>query len=799
MIKITEKLKRERLFFDGGTGTVLQERGLLAGEPTEVMNSRDRKAVIDLHLAYLLAGADIIKTNTFGINSLKSRDVTGELTLALDIAKEAVALSGKEAYIAFDVGPTGRMLKPLGDLEFEDAIEIFATNMRLAKSLGADLILIETMSDLYETKAAVIAAKESSDLPVFVTCAFGEDGKMLTGATPEAMIAMLEGLGVDAIGMNCSVGPENMLRLLPSLIECSSTPIILNPNAGLPEIRDGRTVYPLSPEAFASLMREACTMGATAVGGCCGTTPEHIARLVESSKDVPVSIPERKNITCVSSYTHAVRVGGVSKIVGERLNPTGKPRLKEALRSGDVSYLLGVALSEEEHGADILDLNVGLADIDERTLMYRAIREIQAVTDLPLSIDTGKAEVMESALRVYNGKPLLNSVNGSRESIESVFPLVKKYGAAVIALTMDEGGIPESAEERVAIADRIVKAAERYGIDTRELIFDPLVLTVASGKDNARVTLDAVRMLKEKGYKCSLGVSNVSFGLPNRDLINSAFYTAALFAGLDLAIINPESEAMMNAYRAYCALDGKDDGFAAFLSHASGPKDRQPSVQNSKKLDTTLGEAIEKGLKAESKLIAGELVTHSDPLQIINDEIIPALDRVGRGFEEKRIYLPGLLMSAEAASGAFEVIRESSSAPVKDEAKKLVLATVKGDIHDIGKNIVKLIFESYGYSVIDLGRDVPKEEILLSLRESGCTLLGLSALMTTTLPAMEQTVALVRRELPSVRIIVGGAVLTETYARRIGADFYAPDAISAVRWTEDHLDVSTDKDTSLPR
>lgn len=783
MKKITERIKTERLFFDGGTGTVLQKKGLLPGEPTEVMNSRTRNEVVALHLAYLNAGADIIKTNTFGINKLKCDNVEGELSLALDIAREAVSLSGKEAYIAFDVGPTGRMLKPFGDLDFEDAVEIFATNMRLAEKLGADLILIETMSDLYETKAAVLAAKENSSLPIFVTCAFGADGKLLTGADPEAVVSMLEGLGVDAIGMNCSVGPENMLSLLPRLVECTSTPIILNPNAGLPKMVDGNTVYDLGPDKFAELMLKACEMGATLVGGCCGTTPEHIASLVTAAKDVPVALPEKKDIVTVSSYTHAVRIGGVSKIVGERINPTGKPKLKEALRSGDISYLLSVALSEEESGAHILDVNVGLADIDECAMMRRAIYEIQSVCDLPLQIDTGKADVMESAMRIYCGKPLVNSVNGSRESMESVFPLVKKYGAAVVALTMDESGIPEDVDGRVEIAERIVAEAEKYGIDKKELIFDPLTLTVASGVDNAKITLEAVSRLKAKGYKCTLGVSNVSFGLPERDIINSSFYTAALFAGLDLAIINPESEEMMNAYKAYCALSAYDVGFRNYVSYVEG-KAPITTVKNEAKRDTSLGVAIEKGLTTEARAIADELIKSRQGLDIINEEIIPALDRVGRGFEEKKIYLPGLLMSAEAANAAFSVIRENATSSASDNSRSIVIATVKGDIHDIGKNIVKLIFESYGYKVVDLGRDVAKEKILEALKESGADLLGLSALMTTTLPAMEETVALIKKELPRVKIIVGGAVLTGTYAKKIGADFYAPDAISAVRFVE---------------
>ena len=783
MERITERIKHCRLFFDGGTGTVLQSAGLRAGEPTEVMNSRNREAVLDLHLAYLNAGADIIKSNTFGINTLKCDNVEAELTLALGIAREAVARSGKDAYVAFDVGPTGRMLKPFGDLDFEDAVEIFATNMRLAEGLGADLILIETMSDMYETKAALLAAKENSSLPVFVTCAFGADGKLLTGATPEAMVAMLEGMGADAIGMNCSVGPQHMIKLLPELLACSSTPIILNPNAGLPKVVDGVTVYDLSPSEFADALTEACRMGVTVAGGCCGTTPEYIRELVRRAVDIPVALPIKKDVTLVSSYTHAERIGGVSKIVGERINPTGKPKIKEALRSGDVSYILSVALSEEEHGAHILDVNVGLADIDEKDMMVKVIKEIQAVSDLPLQIDTGKPDVMDAAMRIYCGKPLLNSVNGSDESMAAVFPLVKKYGASVVALTMDESGIPETAEQRVAIAERIAATAEKYGVDKKELIFDPLTLTVASGKDNANVTLEAVKMLKERGYKSILGVSNVSFGLPERDIINSTFYTGTLFAGLDLAIINPESEAMRRAYKAYNALSANDDGCREYVEFASLAKSEK-TPDTAPKNDTSLGEMIKKGLKTSAASKTEELLKSRDALDIINSEIIPALDRVGQGFEEKRIYLPGLLMSAETANVAFSVIRENAALPKADGKKKIVLATVKGDIHDIGKNIVKLIFESYGYAVTDLGRDVPEQVILDALKATGAEMLGLSALMTTTLPSMEKAVELVRRELPRVKIIVGGAVLTETYSRMIGADFYAPDAISAVRYAD---------------
>ena len=778
---ILEKLRTERLIFDGGTGTVLAGGGLSATEPPEVMNRRDPEAVKSLHIGYIKAGADIIKTNSFGINSLRYPDFEARLAEAVAIAREAVEESGREAYIALDIGPTGRMLEPLGDLGFEEAVEIFARNARLAEHLGADLVLIETMSDLYETKAALLAAKENTGLPVFVTCAFGADAKMMTGASPLSALAMLEGMGADAIGVNCSVGPRDMLPIVEQLCRASSTPVIVNPNAGLPTVRDGECVYDLSPIEFAELMGQMARLGAGVLGGCCGTTPEYISELCSAVRDIPYTPPRGKDITLVSSAQRAVELGRLPLIVGERINPTGKPRLKAALGEGDVSYILSEAIAEEDEGAHILDVNMGLADIDEREWLVRAVRELQAVTSLPLQLDTGKGEALAAAMRIYAGKPVVNSVNGSSESMETVFPTVKKYGGAVIALTMDDGGIPETVEGRVEIAERIVTVAESYGINKRELIFDPLTLTVASGSDNALVTLGTVRELKARGYKCALGVSNVSFGLPERDAINSAFFTEALWSGLDLAIVNPHSPYMMNAYYSYLALSGKDAGCIGYvrdvrkLSAGTATASAKATFADT----VSLSYAVEKGLSDMARAECKRLLEVRDGLDIVNGEIIPALNRVGEGFEAKRLFLPNLLSSAEAASAAFGEIKAKAPETGKN-GKSIVLATVKGDIHDIGKNIVKLIFESYGYRVIDLGRDVSPEAVLGALRDSGAPLVGLSALMTTTLPAMAQTAALIRRELPEVRVLVGGAVLTETYARSIGA-YYAPDAISAVK------------------
>ena len=786
MENILKKIKSERLYFDGGTGTVLQKSGLLPGETPEVMNRRAPEVIRKLHLDYIAAGADIIKTNTFGINALKCENVEEELDIALGIARDAVKESGKDVYVAFDVGPTGRMLKPFGDLDFEAAVSIFARNMSCAESLGADLILIETMSDIYELKAAVLAARENSSLPVFVTCAFGSDGKLLTGADPLAVIAMLEGLGVSALGMNCSVGPDKMKSTLEKFVRYSSLPIIVNPNAGLPTVKNGESVYDLDADSFAECVAELCDMGASMLGGCCGTTPEYIARLVQATKDKPYSLPENKDITVASSYTHGVIIGEASRIVGERLNPTGKPKLREALKNNDISHVLSIALEQERRGAHILDVNAGVAGIDEASVLSKMVFEIQSVSDLPLQIDTGSPEAMERALRIYSGKPLINSVNGSEESLKKILPLAKKYGGVLIALTMDEHGIPEDATGRVRIAERIAKAATEYGIKGCDLIFDPLVLTVASGSDNANVTLEAMRRIKDMGYKCSLGVSNVSFGLPERDRLNAGFYTAALFMGLDLAIMNPSSEAMMSAYRSYMALSGKDLACSDYIGYVADLCANNDDVARSepKSADLSLTLAIERGLKTNAAAIAERLLDACEPLAVINNEIIPALNKVGTDFEKGSIYLPGLLMSAEAANAAFSVIRGRADSCASDSGK-LILATVKGDIHDIGKNIVKLIFESHGYSVIDLGRDVSKEEILDTVRKNPDAILGLSALMTTTLGAMEEAVAIVKRECPKTKIMVGGAVLTESYSKSIGADFYAPDALSAVKYANE--------------
>ena len=769
-------LSSGRLFFDGGYGTELSAY-LSASEAPEALNSRAPERVRDLHLSYLRAGANIVKTNTFGINAAKYADYKERIAEAVAIAVEAVSIHGS-GFVALDIGPSGRMMEPLGDLSFEDAVELFGKNIRAAEGLPVDLILIETMNDSYETKAAVLAAKENSDLPIVVTNVYDEREKLLTGASPEAMAAMLEGLSVTAIGANCSLGPEGLVGVARRLLSATSLPVVMNPNAGLPAVEGGVTKYTTTPGDFAEAMKQMAEMGVAILGGCCGTTPEYIAALCGAVESVPVAVHKAEPVCAVSSYTHAVRFGDTPLLIGERINPTGKKKLKEALRAGDLGYILREAISEEEAGAHLLDVNVGLPEIDEAQVMEDAIRAIQSVTDLPLQIDTGDPVAMERAMRIYNGKPLVNSVNGNAESMRAVFPLVKKYGGVCIALTMDEQGIPADCEGRLAIAERILEAAAEYGLGKEDIVFDPLALTVSSDPNAANVTLKTVAELAARGCYTSLGVSNVSFGMPERDKLNATFFTMALSAGLSAAIMNPHSAEMMSAYRAYLALSGKGDGIGGYISYAQGVVKAEPAAAVT---EQTLAGAICAGLKEDAARIAVSTLLTREPLDIVNGEIIPALTAVGADFEAGRVFLPGLLMSAEAARAALDLVKERMPVEVDDGRAPVVMATVKGDIHDIGKNIVKAILESHGFPVLDLGRDVPAERIVEEARRTGAVLVGLSALMTTTVPAMEQTVRLLAEQLPECRVMVGGAVLNEEYAEMIGAHYYAPDAMAAVR------------------
>ena len=784
-MKFIEQLGREWLFFDGGMGSLLQERGLAAGELPETWNITRPEEIQSIHRAYLDAGSDIINTNTFGANALKFPDNLREIVeSAVSNAKEARRQSGREdAYIALDLGPTGRLLQPMGDLPFEQAVELFGEVVRIGAAAGVDLVLIETMSDSYELKAAVLAAKENCDLPVLATVIFDEKGKMLTGGTVDSAVAMLEGLRVDALGVNCGLGPKQMLPIVKRLTEVSSLPVIVNPNAGLPRSENGKTVYDIDADEFAALMGEIADLGVQVLGGCCGTTPAHIRKMIETCKShyfVPV---EKKHRTVVSSFSQAVEIGGKPVIIGERINPTGKSKFKAALRENNIEYILSEGLTQEDNGAHILDVNVGLPEIDEPAMMERVITRLQGVTALPLQIDTSDTAAMERGMRLYNGKPMINSVSGKRESMEAVFPLVKKYGGVVVGLTLDENGIPDSAEGRVQIAKKIYDTAVQYGIGKEDIVIDGLAMTISSDSRSALVTLETLRRVRDElGGHTILGVSNISFGLPQREIINANFFTMALQNGLSCAIINPNTDAMMRSYRAFLALTDQDAQCAGYIA-AYG---NQPTVAPQAAADSAipLGESIERGLQERAAQAAKAALQTVPPLELVNTELIPALDRVGKGFEAGTVFLPQLLMSAEAAKAAFEVVKDAMRGAPQATRGKIILATVKGDIHDIGKNIVKVLLENYGYQVLDLGKDVAPEVIVDTAIQEEVALIGLSALMTTTVVSMEQTIRLLREKKPDAKVVVGGAVLTQEYADSIGADCYARDAMATVHYAD---------------
>ncbi len=793
-MNILDYIKDNILYLDGGMGTILQSKGLRAGELPERWNISNREIMVDIHKAYLEAGANVISANTFGANSLKfSQEELEEIvSSAIKNARQAIEESDatQEKWVALDMGPSGRMLAPYGDLDFEEAVEVFAKTVRLGVKYGADLVFIETMNDSYETKAALLAVKENSDLPVFVSNAYGDDGKLMTGADARAMIVMLEGMGADAIGINCSLGPKALAPIAREYIKYASVPVILEPNAGLPKSVDGRTVYDVDAREFATDVAELVGEGVRICGGCCGTTPEYIREMKDRTKHIKPKAIKEKNITWVSSYTHAVEFGSRPILIGERINPTGKKRFKEALRNGDMDYILREGISQAEAGVDILDVNVGLPEIDEVAMLKRTMGELQAITDLPLQIDTSDTVAMETALRRYNGKAMINSVNGKKESMDAVFPLAKKYGGLIVALTLDENGIPDKAEERVEIAKRILKRAEEFGISKKDIIFDPLALTVSADDNAGRETLRAIKEITENlGAKTSLGVSNVSFGLPRREIITATFFTMSMTNGLSAAIMNPYSNEMMKAYKSYLALCGLDSSckeYIEFIENMPEMAEVKSDVKVSDKIDgkTELQTAIIKGLAESAGEICRQLIETNEPLDIVRNEIIPALDIVGAGFEKKTVYLPQLLMSAESAKSAFEVIKSATETDTAKDKGTVIIATVKGDIHDIGKNIVKLLLENYGYNVIDLGRDVPPEDIADKTVELQAPVVGLSALMTTTVPAMEDTIKLLRERAPWCKVMVGGAVLTQEYADAIGADEYSKDAMEAVRYVE---------------
>ena len=794
-----KRLREGILYLDGGTGSILQSLGLKPGELPEVWNIERANDIVNVARQYYEAGSNVVYTNTFGANSLKYDGKDGRYSVE-EIVNAAVNNTRRalneakgdksDRYVALDIGPLGKMLSPLGDLPFEEAVEIFANTVRAGVKAGADLIAIETMNDSYETKAAVLAAKENSDLPVIVTNVYDEEAKLMTGACPESMVAMLEGLGVDALGANCSLGPKQMIPIAKRLYEATSLPLIMKPNAGLPKSVDGKTVFDVDAKEFSDIMTELVSLGARILGGCCGTTPEYIKETVKATKNLPICDIIYRNLTVVSSSQEAVYFDKKTIVIGERINPTGKKLFKEALRNHDIGYVLNEGIKQKENGAHVLDVNVGLPEIDEPALLTECVEELQSVISLPLQIDTTNVNAMESALRVYNGKAMINSVNGKEEVMNEIFPLAKKYGGLVVCLTLDEDGIPDTAERRIEIAEKIINRAKDFGIDKKDLIFDPLAMAISSDSSQALVTLDAVKMLTDKLHvKTSLGVSNVSFGLPNREFITASFFTMAMQNGLSGAIMNPFSVEMMKAYYGFNALSMLDDNCAEYIDFAGSIEQNTGVLNKTDKSgivsdENGLKEAIIKGLKEEAAVLCKKALETADGLTLINEEIVPALDVVGVGFEKKTMFLPQLLMSAEAAKAAFDEVNKTISA---SEANKetVILATVKGDIHDIGKNIVKVIMENYGYKVIDLGKDVPPETIANCAIENNIRLVGLSALMTTTVPAMEETIKLISKLKPDCKVVVGGAVLTQEYADMIHADKYAKNAMETVRYAEE--------------
>jgi len=779
-----QKLKTQRLFFDGAMGTVLQDKGLAAGDLPELKNITDSKTVTDIHASYVKAGCHILKTNTLGANRLKLAG-TGFTVEQVISAAVTNAKKAGGAYIALDIGPTGKLIAPFGDLDFEEAVSIFAEMIAAGARAGADLVLIETMNDTYEIKAAMLAAKENCSLPVIVTFTPDSSGRLLTGGDIMTAVCIIEALGADALGVNCGTGPAQVKALLPQLLQSASIPIVVNPNAGLPVLVNGKTEFHVTPDEFAADMADiaACVQ---ITGGCCGTTPDHISAMIAACRDIPLAPVTAKTFTAVSSYGKTVVFGEKTVVIGERLNPTGKPRMKKALQENDADYLCREALSQCERGAEILDVNVGLPGIDEAAVLARVVKELQCVTNAPLQIDTANVAAAQRALRLYNGKPLLNSVSGKKESLDAILPLVKKYGAAVVALALDDSGIPETAEGRIRVAKKIIAEAEKYGIDKKDIVVDALTMTVSTNSDNAKITLDALEYIRRKlGVHTVLGVSNISFGLPERQRVNAAFFTLAMSRGLSAGIANPQDGAIMDALHAYRALSGEDANCGDYIRRYQPlktadafPKDDNPQFKMS------LFDAVINGLRDMAEKAATAMIGDTPPMEIINSRLIPALDKVGKDFESGKTFLPQLLTSAEAAKAAFETIKlqMAKQGDATEKRGKVLLATVKGDIHDIGKNIVKILLENYNFEVIDLGKNVEPSLIVETVLKENIRLAGLSALMTTTVEYMEQTIKLLKEKAPHCRIMVGGAVLTEEYAAKIGADFYSKDAMGSVRY-----------------
>ena len=767
------------ILLDGAMGSVLQQHGLKLGGLPEELNFTEPDLIRSIHRSYIEAGAQGIYANTFGANrhKLQNSKYTVEQIVKQGIKLAREAAEGSDVLVGLDIGSLGRMLRPTGDMPVDEAYDMFREVMTAGRE--ADFIAIETMTDLMEIKTALLAAKENTDLPVICTMSFEQNMRTFTGCSAAAMALTLSGLGADVIGMNCSLGPKDALPIVDEILKWSSVPALIRPNAGLPD--PSTNLYNTTPEEYAEVMEQIAAKGVKVLGGCCGTTPDYIREVAKQIRGKTCVMPQPEIPAAVCSASSVVTIDTV-RIIGERINPTGKKLFKEALKKHDLDYIMRQALEQTGAGAEILDVNVGLPDIDEKEMMLAAVNAIQSVTDAPLQIDTTELPVLEAALRIVSGKPIVNSVNGEDEKLDTVLPLVKKYGAAVVGLTLDENGIPKTAEERFAIAEKILRRAQEYGIPKRDVYIDCLTLTASAEQDGVKETLKALRMVTEKlGLKTVLGVSNISFGLPNRELVNSTFISLAMQCGLTLPIMNPNIASMTGAVRAFRLLSGYDRHGAEFIESYGAEVKKPAAAVSTSEMD--ISDAVAAGLKAECAAAAERMLSSgTDPMEIINGKLIPALDAVGSKFEKGTIFLPQLIQSAGAAQAAFDVIKKAISERGGSgvSAGRVVLCTVKGDIHDIGKNIVKTLLENYGFDVIDLGKDVDYQDVVDAAIKYDVRLVGLSALMTTTLKSMENTIKLLHENNVNCKIVVGGAVLTPDYAEKIGADFYARDAKETV-------------------
>lgn len=787
LVEIKEYLKDNILIFDGAMGTMLQKEGLPIGDNPEIFGIKNPHKLLKIHKKYLEAGSNVLTTNTFGCNELKINKlgytVEEVIDRAVSIAKQAIEESDKSKprFVALDIGPIGEMLEPMGTLSFDRAYEIFKRQAIQGEKSGADLIIIETMMDLYEAKAAVLAAKENTNLPVICTMTFDENGRSFTGCLPEAMVATIEGLGVDALGVNCSLGPKQLLPIVKTITELANVPVIVQANAGLPVIKEGQAVYEMNDEEFFQGVKDFVDLGVSIIGGCCGTNETFIKKICDNIDKLQKKEPKRRKSTIVCSAAKYIDIQGPT-IVGERLNPTGRKPLIDAYVSGNNDYVINLALEQSNEGSEILNVNVGVPDLDEERAMKRVIKGIQEVVDVPLQLDSSNVKALESGLRYYNGRTIVNSVNGKEKSLETILPIVKKYGACLVGLTLDENGIPSTAEGRFNIAKKIVERAEQYGIKRQDIFIDCLSLTVSAQQDEAMETIKAIKMVKENlGCKTILGVSNISFGIPNRKALNNTYLNLALGAGLDLAIINTEDRTMVESIDAYKVISNMDKGCLDYIEKFKFVSNDNKTKERKNYDNLTLEDAIERGLKEEAKDLTLKILESHDEHFVLDKVLIPALDVVGTKYDKGELFLPQMIQAAETVKVSLNIIKERLSKNNNTSSKgKIIVATVQGDIHDIGKNIVKIMLENYGYEVIDLGKDVPIEEVVKRAKEENIQLIGLSALMTTTVENMKKTIKALKENNINARVFVGGAVVTEEYAQKINADYYSKDAKSAV-------------------